>query len=327
MTHKYGQSARIAGISAILTIFISIALMSAGQDVSVRQDPSLSAAQGSAARFEVHSDLVLVPVTVTTGRGKPVAGLAKEDFTVLEDSVAQNITHFTSEEAPATIGIVFDASDSMSPRMANAKKAVYALLQSAIPGDEFFLIRFSTRPQLKVGLTQNIEEIRRATENLEVSGSTALLDSLRMAFDQMNQARYPRKAVVLISDGEDNCSHTPFSEFKRLVTENDTTVYSLFIGEMPDTSQYYTGRVNGALLLADIAHQTGGQMFHVPKPKHLPEMTAKIGSWIRCQYVLGYVPSGDSRNGKFHKIQVKISKPRGFPSLHSTWRRGYTTPG
>ena len=281
-----------------------------------------------AARFFVHSDLVLVPVTVTTRGGRVVPGLAKEDFTLLQDNVPQVITHFTSEDAPATVGLVFDCSDSMAgPRLARAQEAAFALLSNAGPEDEFFLIRFSDRPQLLLDSTRQTGEVRRAVETLRVGGFTAVVDAVKMALLEMSQAKYRRKAVVLFSDGEDNHSRTTAAEFKQLATESDTTIYTLFISEAWSTGTLVqSGTISGAALLSDIARQSGGHMFTVSDVRQLPKIAAKIGSWIRSQYVLGYVPPDEERNGRYHRIQVKIAKPAGLPKLHSSWRLGYYAP-
>jgi VWFA-related protein len=273
----------------------------------------------------VHSDLVLVPVTVTTHNGRVVPGLAKEDFTLLEDNVPQVITHFTSEDAPATIGLVFDCSDSMGgPKIAKAQEAAYALLSNASPEDEFFLIRFSDRPDLVAGSTKQTAQVRRAVKALRVGGFTAVLDAVKMAWLEMSKAEHRRKAIVLFSDGEDNHSRTTAAEFKQLAQESDTTIYTLFISEW--TAAPFVQSNRGAALLDEIARQTGGHMFPVSDVKQLPKIAAKIGSWIRSQYVLGYVPPNEDRNARYHRIQVKITKPAGFPKLHSSWRLGYYSP-
>jgi Ca-activated chloride channel homolog len=303
--------------------------VSSGQEpgTSAGERPASLESEGAAARFLVHSDLVLVPVTVTTHNGRVVPGLAKEDFTVLEDNVPQAITHFTSEDAPATIGLVFDCSDSMGgPKLARAQEAAYALLSKAGPEDEFFLIRFSDRPELVVPSTRRTGEVRRAVEALRVGGFTAVLDGVKMAWFEMGKAEHRRKAIVLFSDGEDNHSRTSTTEFKRLATESDTTIYTLFISESWNTAPLQSNRITGAALLNDIARQTGGHMFEVSDVRQLPKIAARIGSWIRSQYVLGYVPPSGEPSSRYHRIQVKIAKPAGFPKLHSTWRLGYLAP-
>jgi VWFA-related protein len=254
--------------------------------------------------------------------------LAKEDFSLFEDHVPQVITHFASEDVPATIGLVFDCSDSMAGRkLARAQEAAYALLAKANPEDEFFLVRFSDRPELLVESTNQTGRVRHAVGTLQATGFTAVLDAVKMAWGEMRKAENRRKAIVLFSDGEDNHSRTTPTEFQQLATESDTTIYTFFISEPWSVTPFVSGnRVTGAGLLNDIAKQTGGRMFPISDLKQLPQIAAKIASWIRSQYVLGYVPTNENRNGRFHRIQVKVAKPEGFPKLHFTWRLGYYTP-
>ena len=281
----------------------------------------------SDATIQVTSDLVLIPVTVTDGSGKVVSGLEKEHFTLFEDASQQEITHFAAEDAPASIGIVFDASDSMGPRMAKAREAVNALINDANPADEFFMVRFSTEARIVVPLTGRFDEIRNCVENLQVSGTTALLDGVRLAMDEMKKARYSRKAIIIISDGEDNASHWTVRELKAAVREQDILIYAIRIVDSADGYVTYPQqRPTGAALLNEIATQTGGRLFDVSKVKQLPDIAAKIGGWLRHQYVLGYVPNQSAKDGSYRKVQLKVARPKGFPKLHAVWRQGYYAP-
>jgi Ca-activated chloride channel family protein len=313
-----------------ITVFALFLLNSAAlsaQDARSLSRDSSSVPEAGAVRFSVHSDLVLVPVTVTTHNGRVVPGLAKEDFTVLEDNVPQVITHFTSEDAPATIGLVFDCSDSMGgQKLSRAQEAAFALLSHAGPEDEFFLIRFSDHPELLIRSTPQTGEVRRGVEKLRVGGFTAVVDAVKMALLEMNKVKNRRKAIILFSDGEDNHSRTSTAEFKQLATESDTTIYTLFISEPWGGTSFVPSGRTGVGLLDDIARQSGGHMFAVSEVRQLPKIAAKIGSWIRSQYVLGYVPPDEERSGRYHHIQVKIAKPAGLPKLHSSWRLGYYAP-
>lgn len=313
-------------ITVFALFLLNGAVLSGQGDRSLSRDSS-SGSEAGAVRFSVHSDLVLVPVTVTTRNGRVVPGLAKEDFTVLEDNVPQVITHFTSEDAPATIGLVFDCSDSMGgAKLARAQEAAFALLSHAKPEDEFFLIRFSDHPELLIQSTPQTGEVRRGVEKLRVGGFTAVVDAVKMALLEMNRVKNRRKAIILFSDGEDNHSRTSTAEFKQLATESDTTIYTLFISEPWGGTSFVPSGRTGVGLLDDIARQTGGHMFAVSEVRQLPKIAAKIGSWIRSQYVLGYVPPDEERSGRYHHIQVKIAKPAGLPKLHSSWRLGYYAP-
>jgi Ca-activated chloride channel family protein len=286
-----------------------------------------SRAYPSSTTIRVHSDLVQIPVTVTDGSGRVVLGLEKEHFTLFEDKVQQVITHFATDDAPASIGLVFDTSDSMQPRMNKAHEAVEALLKNANPADEFFLVQFSDRARLAAGMTKDAEEISRRAANLRIGGSTALLDAVAMAMDEMKSAHYLRKVMVIISDGDDNSSRCPVNELKRIVREGDVTIYAIGITDDNVPLAYPPrDRLTGAALLNEIATQTGGRMFEVHKLKQLPDIAAKISGWTRKQYVLGYAPENSERNGEYRHVQVKLTKPKGYPRLHAFWRLGYYAP-
>ncbi len=281
----------------------------------------------SSTTIVVHSDLVQIPVTVLDGSGRVVFGLEKEHFTLYEDKVQQVITHFAAEDAPASVGLVFDTSDSMGPRMNKAHEAVEALLRNANPADEFFLVQFSNQARVAVGMTSDKDEISRRAASLRVGGSTALLDAVTLAMDQMKSARYMRKVIVIISDGDDNSSRCSVSDLKKAVREGDVLIYAMGITDSVDYSRSVPReKLMGSALLNEIAVQTGGRLFEVRELKQLPDIAAKISGWLRNQYVLGYAPENAQRNGEYRRVQVKLTKPKGFPRLHAFWRLGYYAP-
>jgi VWFA-related protein len=281
----------------------------------------------SSATILVHSDLVQIPVTVLDGSGRVVPGLEKEHFTLFEDKVQQTITHFAAEDAPASIGLVFDTSDSMGPRMNRAHEAVEALLKSANPADEFFLVQFSSHAILAAGMTNHSEEIERKVAMTQVGGSTALLDAVALAMDEMKNAQYLRKAIVIISDGDDNSSRCSVNELKKIVREGDVLIYAIGITDDFDFSLNRPAyKLTGPALLNEIATQTGGRLFEVRKLKQLPDIAAKISGWLRNQYVLGYASENQQRDGQYRRVQVKLTRPKGFPRLHAFWRLGYYAP-
>jgi VWFA-related protein len=283
---------------------------------------------GTATTILVHSDLVLIPVTVTDGKGRIVGGLEKEHFTLYEDKVAQEITHFAAEDAPFSMCLVFDSSDSMGPKMAKAREAVAALLDNAHREDEFCLVQFNQHPQLVVPLTKQSAEVRSQMERVQTSGSTALLDAVTLALGEMRKARYTRRAIIIISDGEDNSSHTSVSQLKDAVRGADVLIYAIGIVDIvpPSSAWPPPPRLAGSALLSEIAKQTGGRLFEVDRLKQLPEIASKIGSWLRSQYMLGYTSNNSERNGEYRRIQVKLTRPKGTPRLHAFWRLGYYAP-
>ena len=277
--------------------------------------------------IHVNSDLVVIPVTVTDGKGRVVDGLQKEHFALYEDKVEQQITHFASEDAPVSIGLVFDTSDSMAPKLRRAREAVDALLNNTNPEDEFFLVQFSDHAQLLVDLTKQTEEIRKHVAMMKIGGTTALLDAVTVALHEMRNARHDRKAIIIISDGEDNASHCSVRDLKEEVRKGDVLIYAIGIADSSASSQGWPPpRLTGSALLDEIATRTGGRLFEVNRLKQLPGITSIISAWLRKQYVLAYAPTNIHKNGGYRHVQIKITKPSGFPRLHAFWRLGYYAP-
>jgi len=294
--------------------------------VSMGQETNASppeAAYASTTSIVVHSDLVLIPVTVTDRGGSVVGGLQKQHFTLLEDQVEQAITNFSAEDAPASIGFVFDSSDSMRPKLGKAREAVASLLSKAHAEDEFFLVQFSSLPELLVPMTNRREDIWNRVETLQLGGATALLDAVNLAMEEMKKARHIRKAIIIISDGEDNASRCSMSQFKAAARGGEVLIYA--IGIDSNSSSMRTD-ANGSAFLREVTNQTGGRLIEVHKLNQLPEAASRIGEWLRRQYVLGYVPDNSAHTGGYHRIQVRLSRPKGFPQLHAFWRLGYYEP-
>jgi VWFA-related protein len=270
---------------------------------------------------------VVIPVTVTDRKGRVVNGLEKEHFTLYEDNTEQVITHFDSEDAPVAIGLVFDTSDSMGPKLQKAREAITTLLHGANPQDEFFLVQFNHRAQLVISMTTQTEEIQNQVAMVRTTGSTALLDAVKVGLNEMRNAHYTRKAMIIVSDGEDNASHCTVDELKATVREADVLIYAIGISDADSYSHTtHTKALMGSALLSEITTQTGGRLFEVNKLNQLPEIASKIGAWLRSQYVLAYKPDNSSKKSGYRRIQVKLTVPKGFPRLHAFWRLGYYVP-
>ena len=287
-------------------------------------DRSLAAA--SAANIRVQSDLVLIPVTVTDSLNRFVTGLDKDHFKLYEDKVEQVITHFAAEDAPISVGLVFDCSGSMGDKLKKSREAVAQLLKTANPDDEFFLVEFNDRAEVVVGLTRRSEEIPNRLAFTQSKGRTALLDAIILSMNEMRKAHNPRKALVIISDGGDNSSRYTVSEVKNRVREADVQIYAIGILELFADRGRTPEEFAGPALLGEIGEQTGGRMFEVGNLNELPDIASKIGAALRNQYLLGYAPSLMRRDGKYHRVQLKLVKPKGWPSLRAYWRLGYYAP-
>ncbi len=282
--------------------------------------------RGARPNIRVDTTLVLIPVSVTDPLNRFVTGLEREHFRLFEDKIEQQLTHFASEDAPLSIGLVFDASGSMGAKLQKARQAAAQFLKLANPEDEFFLVQFSDRPELVSPFTHSTEEIQNRLAFTQSKGRTALLDAIYLSMNQMKKAHNPRKAILVISDGGDNSSRYTQSEIKNLVREADVQIYAIGIFETMGGRGRTAEELSGPGLLTEVSEQTGGRHFPVENLNELPDVAAKIGIELRNQYVLGYTPANLQRDGKYRRVTVKVVQPRGLPPLRAFWRLGYYAP-
>jgi Ca-activated chloride channel homolog len=273
--------------------------------------------------LKVAVDLVLVPVTITDPMNRLVTGLEKENFQLFEGSSPQEIKSFSSEDAPVSLGVIFDSSGSMSSKMDRAKDAVVEFFKTANPQDEFFMITFSDEPEVVNDFTSSVDDIQGKLVFTVPRRRTALLDAIYMGVSKMREAKFAKKALLIISDGGDNHSRYTENEIKALVKEADVMVYAIGIYD-----RYFQTQEErlGPELLGEIAELTGGRAFTVENPNDLADVATKIGVELRNQYVLGYRPTVVARDGKWRKIKVKLLPPKGLPPLRVYARTGYYGP-
>ena len=278
------------------------------------------------ADIRVDTTLVLIPVSVTDSLSRFVTGLDKENFKLSEDKVDQDITQFSSEDTPLSVGIVFDSSGSMGSKLQRSRQAVAQFMKTANPRDEFFLVVFNDRPELVQAFTTETQEVENRLTFTNAKGRTALFDAVYLAMHQMKKAHNSRKSILIISDGGDNSSRYTETEVKNAVREADVQIYAIGIFEPIAVRGRTFEEMNGPSLLAEMAEQTGGRHFAVDNLGELPDVAAKIGIELRNQYLLGYSPKNAARDGKYRRVQVKLVKTTGLPHLHAVFRTGYYAP-
>lgn len=276
--------------------------------------------------IRVDVELVLVNVSVIDPYNRFVTGLEKEHFQIFEDKKKQNVLHFSNEDVPISIGLLFDASGSMSGKMDKARMAVQQFFRTANPQDEFFLIDFNDRPHHVVDFTRDADLLQSKLSFTEAKGRTALLDAIYLGLNEMRKASHSRKVLLVISDGGDNHSRYTERDIKRVVREADVQIYAVGIYEPYSSRSRTPEELAGPSLLTEIAEMTGGRQFPVENLNDLPDIARKIGRELRNLYIVGYSPSNSKRDGKWRKIQVKLSPPRGLPPLHLYNKAGYYAP-
>lgn len=274
------------------------------------------------ATIRVDVNRVLVPVRVTDATGHPVLGLEKQDFSLSENGQPQEIRHFSTEDTPLSIGLIVDTSGSMRDKIEILRTAVDQFFVNANPDDDFFAVSVSDRPQLLGDATKSIDEIQQKLGVIRPGGNTALLDAVYLAATQMKHASYPRRALVIISDGADNNSRYRFNEIKSMLEESDMEVYAIGIFENSLLKSYE--EIVGRKHLAELTESTGGRTLSVNRVTEVPEAAAQISWDLRNQYILGYKPPQSHEERR--KIRVKLT-PGSKPSpLQAHYRRSYFVP-
>lgn len=317
--HRLPYLALVA--SGVLALFIAPLLA----QVTGPETPAQPETKKSSG-IKMDVEMALVNVTVTDPYSRLVTGLDKENFKVFEDGVEQEISTFSSEDVPISIGLIFDMSGSMADKVDKARQAAVQFLRTANPQDEFFLVSFNDRAEVSSRFTSSIEELESRMMFTVAKGRTALLDGIYLGLSQMRGARNGKRALLIISDGGDNHSRYNEADIRNFLKEADCQLYAMGIFDVSDMGRTTEERY-GPSLLSELAEMTGGRVFPVSSLGDLPDIASKIGMELRNQYVLGYKPSNPRHNGTWRKIKVKLLAPKGLPPLNVYAKTGYYAPG
>jgi len=272
--------------------------------------------------ISVKTDLVTLTLTVTDLYGRYVSGLDKKAFTILDNNQEQEITFFSDSDAPISIGILFDVSGSMNrEKIGKSRKALEKFINTSHPSDEYFLIAFNNRAQLLLDRTRDGEAVLQKLTLVETKGNTALYDACYLGVERVTRGTRQKKALLIISDGQDNSSRYNFGEVRRLMKESDVTIYAVGILDGRDSGSMEG--MQGQAFLDELASVTGGKSFYPQTDVELDEIFERIALELRHQYSIGYTPKDFAPDGKWHKVKTKVKPPRGLPRLTVRGREGY----
>lgn len=270
----------------------------------------------------VNTDLITFTVTVTDSYGRYIKGLNKNAFTVSDDEQEQKIIFFSDEDAPVSLGVVFDISGSMGgDKISHAKEALSHFIDTSLEMDEYFLIGFNSRAELLLDRTRNSDALLSKLTFIETKGNTALYDATYLGVEKVTHGVHDKRAVILISDGQDNNSRYTFNEVRRLLKETNVIVYSVGILGSGDSSSTYG--LGGQSILEELSSVSGGKAFFPNTTAEMNDTFERIALELRHQYSIGYKPEEFTGDGKWHKLKVKVKPPRGLPRLFVRTRDGY----
>ena len=275
-------------------------------------------------RLVVNTDLISFNVSVTDGAGRCVAGLPQSAFTVLDGKRAQEISFFGEDDSPVTVGIVFDLTGSMTnAKLRRAREALARFMETSHEDDDYYLVTLENGgAALQLAGTRDHAAVTDMLDRVVPRGKTALYDACYLGVNKVLRGAQRRRALLLISDGQDNNSHYTFDELRDLLTESDVSVYSICVAEKGNDEP----TVKGEKTLRDISAVTGGRFFQPGSAEETYEVFERIALELRRQYAIAYRPSGLAADGRWHSLKVKLSPPPGSPRLHARHREGYYAP-
>ena len=271
--------------------------------------------------IKVDVDLVMVNASVTDPVGRSVIGLQRENFQLWEDKLEQKLEYFSGEDTPVSIGLIFDATGSMADKISMARDAAATFLRTGNPADEFFLITFSQQPRLEEGFTTDISRLQNRMIFTGAKGLTPLYDAVYLGLEKMKSAANKRKALLLITDGQDNHSRYSFFDVKEYLREQDVQLFAIGIVDAGD-DELGEGRA-GRGVIEDLVNTAGGQAFFPDSAGELEDICGKIAIELRNEYVLGYRSSNQAKDGAWRKIRLKVNAPKGLPRLSTHAKTGY----
>jgi len=288
----------------------------------------------NAPTFHTSVEMVLVPVTVTDHDGRTVEGLRADDFNLFDDRKPQKIISFSSDDAPCSVGLVLDISGSMQQTLSAAKEIAQAFFGSANPQDEFLLLTVSTQPAAMPAFTTDTVALEESIGFAQPGGLTALFDTVYLGLNRMREAQWPRRALLILSDGGDNHSRYSEKDLMSVALEADVQIYTIVVdnglaGLGTSITPYrpslikkpwdHAGERQGPEILEKLSDLTGGLHFHVRNTDEAKEDAIKAGRSLRNEYVIGYRPPDSGTSAKWHRIRVKAKAS----NVHVHARNGY----
>jgi Ca-activated chloride channel homolog len=344
--------------SLIIAMIFVATSFSAGSVVAQRESSSsalnqqggvaTSVAAQDEERVTVGTNLVSVNVSVTGSGGKYVGGLTRDQFEVLDDGVRQQIAFFSAEDAPSTIGIIYDMHPSTMERTAATLRALKQFVQTLRREDNFFIVAFNERGSLVLDFIPTLEQVQTNLPLGPPKGPTSLYDAVYLAAGKIRESTQPKRALLIISDGEDHNSERSYTEVRNRIRGFDVQIYSISIDNPADAAsgvnsdrwvfEDVTGRTGRRALLAnaeaafghavleELARVSGGTAYfpEARSDRELIGICTQIAFELRRQYAIGFYPTDRTSAAKWHRLRIRVRPLDGSRGrLALSYREGY----
>jgi len=270
--------------------------------------------------LKIDTELVNLNVRVVDRNNRPVNSLQEGDFKIMEDGVPQKIEFFSRSEIPTNYSLVLDNSGSLRSQLEKVIEAGKIIVDTNRKDDETSIIRFVSRDKITVEqpFTANKQDLDDTLDNLYIEGGqTAIIDAVYLAVQQVTDyeksvsaADRKRRAIILVTDGEDRDSYYNEAQLFELLKESDVQIYVVgFTGELSKEGGFISKspQSKAKAFLERMATDTGGKAYFPGSVSELPEIAKNIGSEMRTQFSIGYVPTNDKPDGTFRNIKVTVN--------------------
>ena len=318
---------RFVGGLAAMTIACAVSAVLVAQGKPTQEKPAQEKpAPEKPHLFRAGVDVVSLNVTVVDGQNRYVTDLEEKDFAVFEDGARQELMFFTRTTLPISLSILIDTSASMENRMQTAQEAAIGFVRKLRTQDQAQIVDFDSRVEVLHDFTNNIPELEKAIRSTNAGGSTSLHNALYISLRELakNKAKSAddvrRRAIVVLSDGEDTSSLVTYEEVLDLAKRSETAIYTIGLQskEAPQTK----GFREAEFVLRQFAQETGGRAFFPSRVEDLKDVYGQIADELASQYSLGYASKNSKRDGAWRRVQVQILRPQAIPRT----KRGYYAP-
>lgn len=308
-------------IFVLALLLSSLALLAQDKSQPQKRDKDYS--------ISVETLEVQLPVSVLDKEGRPVDGLKQENFQVLEDKVQQTIKTFKHEDIPLSLGLVIDNSGSMRNKRERVNSSALAFVRESNPDDETFIVNFDDSAYLEQDFTGSIGDLIDALDNIDARGETALYDALYLSADHVKSGKKDKKALLLITDGEDNVSKYGINKIIEALRQSKVTLYAVGLLEEDDQRGGLFKKAPSKKAKEDLikfAEITGGQAYFPKNLDEVEEIVKHIAHDIRNHYTISYTPTNTKLDGSWREVTVKVNPPKNMPKITWHTKQGYYAP-
>jgi Ca-activated chloride channel homolog len=281
--------------------------------------------QGSQV-FRANVDVVSLNVTVVDNQNHYVTDLAESDFSVFEDGAKQDLIYFNRSSLPIALSLLIDTSASMENRLQIAQEAAVGFAKKLRPQDFAQVVDFDSRVEITQDFTNSVPDLERAIRSTVAGGSTSLHNAIYISLKELGKLKAKsqddvrRRAIIVLSDGEDTSSLVTYEEVLDLAKRSETALYT--IGLQPREAPTSKGFREAEFVLRQLAQQTGGRAFFITRVEDLKDVYAQISDELSSQYTVGYASKNNRRDGAWRRVVVQIARAGAVART----KRGYYGP-